>query len=168
MGETTARMAASRPDVNFLGIEVYMPGVGALAKHAHDTGLTNLRIIRHDAVDVIRTMLPPQSLEGIHIYFPDPWPKSRHHKRRLVAPAFVAQLAERLTAHGYLHCATDWAHYAEQMMDVLSHEPALVNAHPGFAPSSDNPLCHRPDTKFHTRGERLGHGIWDLVFLKKP
>lgn len=168
MGETTAQMAAACPQLNFLGVEVYMPGVGALARRAHDMQLSNLRIIRHDAVEVITQMISPESLDGVHIYFPDPWPKLRHHKRRLVASPFISLLAQRLKKGGYLHCATDWAQYAEQMHQVLSNEPLLVNAHQAFAPAPENPLCKRPNTKFQTRGERLGHNIWDLVFLRRP
>jgi tRNA (guanine-N7-)-methyltransferase len=112
-------------------------------------------------------MLLPDSLAGVHIFFPDPWPKARHHKRRLVAPAFIALLATRLAPGGYLHCATDWQHYAEQMLAVLSSEPLLRNLHDGWAPAPRNPLAERPTTKFHARGERLGHGVWDLVFARR-
>ena len=164
MGETTAALAAARPDVNFLGVEVFAAGIGALCRRIDEMALSNVRIIQHDAVEVVRDMIAPGSLAGIHIYFPDPWPKARHHKRRLLAPPFVAQLARRLAAGGYLHCATDWQHYAEQMLDVLSHEPLLRNRHDGYAPTARNPLVERPTTKFHARGERLGHGVWDLVF----
>jgi len=112
----------------------------------------------------VRDMLRPQSLAGVHIFFPDPWPKARHHKRRLVAPAFIESLSGRLRHGGIVHCATDWQHYAEQMMQVLTQQPKLRNLHPGFAPIPANPLCERPPTKFHARGERLGHDVWDLVF----
>jgi tRNA (guanine-N7-)-methyltransferase len=167
MGETTAAIAASRPDVNFLGIEVFLAGVGSLLKRIGEQHLTNIRIIHHDAVEVLRDMIPPDSLAGVHIYFPDPWQKKRHHKRRLIAQPFIGRLASRIAPGGYLHCATDWEDYAVQMLDVLSHEPLLANAHAGYAPDSANPLARRPTTKFHARGERLGHGVWDLVFLRR-
>ncbi len=164
MGETTAAIAQARPDLNFLCVEVFVAGIGALAKRIDETGLANIRIIQHDAVDVVRDMLAPDSLAGVHIFFPDPWPKARHHKRRLVAQPFIGRLASRIAPGGILHCATDWQHYAEQMLDVLMHEPRLRNLHPGYAPASRSPLAARPTTKFHARGEKLGHGVWDLVF----
>jgi tRNA (guanine-N7-)-methyltransferase len=167
MGETTAAIAASRPDVNFLGIEVFLAGVGALLKRIEERQLANVRIVHHDAVEVLGDMIPPDSLAGAHIYFPDPWQKKRHHKRRLVAQPFIGRLASRIAPGGYLHCATDWEDYAVQMMDVLSREPLLANAHDGYAPDSANPLSVRPTTKFHARGERLGHSVWDLVFLRR-
>jgi tRNA (guanine-N7-)-methyltransferase len=167
MGETTAAIAQARPDVNFLGVEVFAAGIGALCKRIDELALTNLRIIQHDAVEVVRDMLAPDSLAGVHIYFPDPWPKARHHKRRLIQQPFIALLASRIAAGGYLHCATDWQHYAEQMLVVLSAEPQIANLHDGFAPAPRNPLAERPTTKFHARGERLGHGVWDLVFVRR-
>lgn len=167
MGETTTAIAQSRPDVNFIGVEVFTAGVGALLKSIDEHQLTNVRIVHHDAVDVVRDMIASGSLAGAHIYFPDPWPKKRHHKRRLLQPPFASLLASRLAQHGYLHCATDWEDYAAQMLDVLGAEPQLVNWQTGYAPSSSNPLCARPITKFHARGERLGHGVWDLVFCRR-
>jgi tRNA (guanine-N7-)-methyltransferase len=167
MGETTAAIAQARPDVNFLCVEVFAAGIGALARRVDELRLANIRIVQHDAVEVVRDMLVPDSLAGVHVFFPDPWPKARHHKRRLIQPAFVALLASRLAPGGYLHCATDWQHYAEQMLDVLSHEPQLANLHAGYAPAPRNPLAERPTTKFHARGERLGHGVWDLVFVRR-
>lgn len=167
MGETTASIAAARPDVNFLGVEVFLAGVGALLKRIEEQQLANVRIVHHDAVEVVRDMLEPQSLTGVHIYFPDPWQKKRHHKRRLIAQPFVGLLASRIAPGGYLHCATDWEDYAQQMLAVLADEPQLVSAHAGFAPGSRNPIAERPTTKFHARGERLGHGTWDLVFLRR-
>ena len=166
MGETTAAIAQARPEVNFLAVEVFAAGVGALAMRIDDLKLTNVRIVRHDAVEVVRDMIAPDALAGVHVFFPDPWPKARHHKRRLIAPAFVGLLAGRIAPGGYLHCATDWQHYAEQMLDVLSGEPRLRNLHAGFAPSPSNPRVARPTTKFHARGQRLGHGAWDLVFAR--
>lgn len=167
MGETTTAIAQSRPDVNFIGVEVFTAGVGALLKSIVERQLTNVRIVHHDAVDVVRDMIAPGSLAGAHVYFPDPWPKKRHHKRRLLQPAFVSVLAGRLAPHGYLHCATDWEDYAAQMLDVLGAERQLVNLHSGYAPSASNPLCERSITKFHARGEKLGHGVWDLVFCRR-
>jgi tRNA (guanine-N7-)-methyltransferase len=166
MGETTAAIARARPDVNFLAVEVFAAGVGALAMRVDDLKLGNVRIVRHDAVEVLRDMIAPDVLAGVHVFFPDPWPKARHHKRRLIAPALVALLAARIAPGGYLHCATDWQHYAEQMLAVLSGEPKLRNLHAGFAPSPASPLATRPTTKFHARGQRLGHGVWDLVFIR--
>jgi len=167
MGETTARIAAQRPDIDFLGVEVFVAGIGALARRVHEAGLRNVRIIEHDAVEVVRDMIAPASLHGVHIFFPDPWPKARHHKRRLVAQPFIGELAERLRPGATLHCATDWENYAEQMLAVLSAEPRLRNQHAGYAPGPASPVCERPQTKFHARGERLGHGVWDLVFERR-
>jgi tRNA (guanine-N7-)-methyltransferase len=163
MGETTAAIALARPDDDFLGVEVFNAGVGALLQRIEDQGLRNIRIIQHDAVEVLRDMIAPASLAGAHIYFPDPWPKTRHHKRRLIQPPFVQLLASRLQPGAYLHCATDWQHYAQQMLEVLSAEPLLQNAHEGFAPRPD----YRPQTKFETRGLRLGHGVWDVIFRRR-
>ncbi len=167
MGETTVAIARSRPDVNFLAVEVFAAGVGALLKGVDEAQLTNVRVVHHDAVEVVRDMISPGTLAGIHVFFPDPWPKKRHHKRRLLQPPFVSLLASRLAAHAYLHCATDWEDYARQILDVLGAEPQLVNLHAGYAPSPSNPLCDRPVTKFHARGERLGHGVWDAVFRRR-
>ncbi|HEU0200148.1 MAG TPA: tRNA (guanosine(46)-N7)-methyltransferase TrmB [Burkholderiaceae bacterium] len=164
MGETTAVIAAARPDVDLLGVEVFAAGIGALCKNVAARGLVNVRIVQHDAVEVVRHMLAPGALAGVHVFFPDPWPKARHHKRRLIAAPFVRELASRLASGGYIHCATDWQHYAEQMLDVLTHEPQLRNLHAAFAPAPRNPLAERPTTKFHARGAKLGHGVWDLVF----
>jgi len=166
MGETTAAIARDRPDVDFLAIEVFVAGIGALARRIDEMSLGNLRIVEHDALEVVRDMLAPGSLAGVHVFFPDPWPKARHHKRRLIAQPFVGMLAERIGAGGYVHCATDWQHYAEQMLDVLSGEPRLRNLHAGFAPEPRNPLAERPTTRFHARGEKLGHAVWDLVFQR--
>jgi len=163
MGETTQALAASRPGDNFLGVEVFDAGVGGLLKRIDASGLENVRIIQHDALEVVRDMIAPDALHGVHVFFPDPWPKKRHHKRRLIQPAFVELLASRIAPGGYLHCATDWQDYAEQMLDVLSGEPRLVNRHEGYAPRPDD----RPQTKFETRGLRLGHGVWDLMFLRR-
>ena len=171
MGETTAKIADANRDNDYLGVEVHVPGVGALCKQIAERGLSNLRICQHDAVEVVRDMLPEGSLDGVHVFFPDPWHKARHNKRRLIQGPFVALLASRLKPGGYLHCATDWEDYAYQMLDVLSAEPTLVNSvegpsvepTAGFAPRPD----YRPLTKFENRGLRLGHGVWDLVFNKR-
>jgi tRNA (guanine-N7-)-methyltransferase len=174
MGETTAAIATARPDDNFLGVEVYPAGVGSLLRRIDEVGLGNVRVVQHDAVEVVREMIPPGSLAGVHVFFPDPWPKARHHKRRLIQPPFVALLASRLAPGGYLHCATDWEHYALQMLAGLSAEPALRNTAGevrvgetaagslGFAPRPG----YRPLTKFEQRGLRLGHGVWDVVFAR--
>jgi tRNA (guanine-N7-)-methyltransferase len=163
MGEATAHIAGVLPEKNFLCCEVHTPGVGALLKRIGDHGLGNIRIVQHDAVEVLEHMLTPGSLAGVHIFFPDPWHKARHNKRRLVQPPFVAKLLTRLRAGGYIHCATDWQPYAEQMLEVLSAEPALVNTAAGYA---EKP-AYRPLTKFENRGVRLGHGVWDVVFAKR-
>lgn len=163
MGQATAQIAAAMPETDFIGIEVHEAGVGALLREIGERALSNLRIVRHDAVEVLREMIAPASLAGVHIFFPDPWPKKRHHKRRLVQPAFVDLLASRIAPGGRLHCATDWQDYAEQMLAVLSACPALVNTAPGFAPRP----AIRPLTKFEARGLKLGHGVWDLVFTRR-
>ncbi len=163
MGHTTAAIAAARPETDFLGIEVYTPGVGSLLRHLEDDALTNVRIIQLDAVDVLKQRIAQASLAGVHIYFPDPWPKLRHHKRRLIQQAFIAHLATRIAPGGYLHCATDWEPYAQQMLHVLSAEPLLVNQADGFAPRPE----WRPLTKFEQRGMRLGHGVFDLMFGRR-
>jgi tRNA (guanine-N7-)-methyltransferase len=163
MGETTATIAAGMPDTNFLGVEVHTPGVGGLLKLIGERKLNNLRLIQHDAVEVLRDMIAPASLAGVHVFFPDPWHKARHNKRRLIQQALVDLLASRLIPGGYLHCATDWQDYAEQMLVVLGGEPSLENTADGYAPRPD----YRPVTKFENRGIRLGHGVWDLVFRKK-
>jgi tRNA (guanine-N7-)-methyltransferase len=160
MGETTAEIARARPDDNFLGVEVHGPGVGGLLKRVEELGLSNVRVIRHDAVEVLAAMIPHASLAGIHVFFPDPWPKKRHHKRRLLKAAFVHELALRLAPGGYLHAATDWEDYADEMLAVLSAEPLLANAAAGFAARP----AYRPLTKFETRGLRLGHRVRDVIF----
>ncbi|MBP6250799.1 MAG: tRNA (guanosine(46)-N7)-methyltransferase TrmB [Leptothrix sp. (in: Bacteria)] len=165
MGDATARIAAAQPQTDFIGVEVHTPGVGALLKRIGEIGLGNLRIVQHDAVEVLRDMLAPASLAGVHIYFPDPWHKKKHHKRRLIQPELVALLATRLAPGGYLHCATDWQDYAGQMLAVLAAEPMLVNTRAeGYAPRPD----WRPLTKFENRGLKLGHGVWDLLFVRPP
>jgi tRNA (guanine-N7-)-methyltransferase len=198
MGETTAKIAAQRHQDDFLAIEVHTPGVGALLKLIGENQLTNLRLIQHDAVEVLEKMIPPHALDGIHIYFADPWHKKRHHKRRLIQPNFVSLLVSKLKSGAYLHLATDWHNYAEQMLLVLNAETALQNTstqvvkietftegdvakseekvnefrptleqlnseHAGYVERPE----YRPITKFETRGIKLGHGVWDLVYRKK-
>ena len=163
MGEATAHIAALMPEQNFLCCEVHEPGVGALLKRIGERGLANIRIVAHDAVEVMDYMLAEGSLAGIHIFFPDPWHKLRHNKRRLIQPPLVARLASRLKPGGYLHCATDWEPYAQQMRQVLGAEPQLRNTAQDWAPRPD----YRPLTKFENRGLKLGHGVWDLVFVKR-
>ena len=163
MGETTAEIAAAHPERDFVGIEVHAPGVGSLLREVDRRGLANVRVIRHDAVEVVDAMLPMGSLAGIHVFFPDPWPKKRHHKRRLLKPEFVHALALRLVPGGYLHVATDWSDYAEEMLATLGAERLLANTVQGFAPRPES----RPQTKFERRGTRLGHPVFDLVFTRK-
>ena len=166
MGGATAHIAAVRPEDNFLCCEVHEPGVGALLKLAGEQGLENIRILRHDAVEVLAHMLGEASLDGVHIFFPDPWHKSRHHKRRLIQAPFVNRLARHLKPGGYLHLATDWEPYAQQMLAVLKEEPLLQNTaeadNEGFVRKPE----YRPLTKFENRGLKLGHGVWDLVFRR--
>jgi len=163
MGETTATIAAAHPEIDYLAIDVHRPGVGALCKLIAEGGLTNLRIVQHDAMEVLRDMIPDTTLAGVHVFFPDPWRKVRHYKRRLIQPDFAALVAAKLAPGGYLHCATDWENYAEWMLAVLSAS-ALENTAVGYAPRPE----HRPLTKFERRGLRLGHGVWDLVFRRVP
>jgi tRNA (guanine-N7-)-methyltransferase len=160
MGETTAQIAAAHPQNDYIGVEVHTPGVGGLLRLIDAQQLTNIRIIQHDAVEVVTHMIAPGSLSGIHIFFPDPWPKKRHHKRRLLQPAFVHLLASRLQTGAYLHVATDWENYASQILQGLAAEPLLVNSADGFTPRP----AYRPRTKFESRGLKLGHGVWDIVF----
>jgi tRNA (guanine-N7-)-methyltransferase len=162
MGETTADIASRHPGTDYLGIEVHTPGVGGLLKRIAALGLANVRVIQHDAVDVLESMIPPASLDGVHVFFPDPWPKKRHHKRRLIQPPFVALMASRMKHGAYVHVATDWEDYAQQIMEILSAEPQLANTADGYAPRPE----HRPLTKFETRGLKLGHGVWDVVFRR--
>ena len=166
MGETTAHIAQIRPNDDFLAVEVHEPGVGALLKKIGEQRITNLRLIRHDAVEVIDHMIPNNYLDGVHVYFPDPWHKKRHHKRRLIQPQFVKKISSKIKSGGYIHLATDWQEYAEQMMAVLSDEASLQNTGSldgGYACRPD----YRPITKFENRGLRLGHGVWDLIFKKR-
>jgi tRNA (guanine-N7-)-methyltransferase len=163
MGETTAAIARARPDADFIAVDVHRPGIGSLLRRIDEQHLANVRVIAHDAVEVVATMIPPASLAGIHVFFPDPWPKKRHHKRRLLKPGFVAELARRLAPHGRLHVATDWEDYAHEILATCASEPLLVNAARGFAPRPDE----RPLTKFEARGLKLGHRAWDLIFVRR-
>ncbi|GAB7126382.1 tRNA (guanosine(46)-N7)-methyltransferase TrmB [Silvimonas sp. JCM 19000] len=160
MGQATAEIAAGAPETDFIGCEVHTPGVGSLLKLIGEMNLSNIRIVQYDVVDVLEQMLQPGSLDGAHVFFPDPWHKKRHNKRRLIQPAFVKLLVSRIKPGGYLHLATDWEDYAIQMLEVLSAEPALQNTASEYAERPD----YRPLTKFEQRGIRLGHGVWDLVF----
>jgi tRNA (guanine-N7-)-methyltransferase len=162
MGETTLEIAKTDPATDFIAIEVHAPGIGSLLRGIEAAGLTNLRVIRHDALDVLEHMIADGSLAGIHLFFPDPWPKKRHHKRRLVQPAFAALAARKLAPGGLLHVATDWPDYAEHILAVLSAEPLLENTTAGYAPRP----ATRPRTKFEQRGERLGHAVRDLLFRR--
>ena len=162
MGETTAAIATAKPDVDFLAVEMHLPGVGALLRRIEAQQLTNIRVVRADAVDVV-ARIRPASLAGVHVYFPDPWPKKRHHKRRLLQAPFVRELAARLADGGYLHVATDWQPYAEAILAVLTAEPALRNVAGDFAPRP----AWRPLTKFEQRGLARGHAVFDLLFAKR-
>jgi tRNA (guanine-N7-)-methyltransferase len=166
MGGPTAQIARTLPDHDFIGCEVHEPGVGALLKLIGEQDIPNIRIFQHDAVEVLDAMIAPGSLAGVHIYFPDPWHKKRHNKRRLVQSPFVAKLVKHLAPGGYLHLATDWEPYAQQMLEVLSADPDLVNTSTRADGYSDKP-AYRPLTKFENRGLKLGHGVWDLVFKRK-
>jgi tRNA (guanine-N7-)-methyltransferase len=163
MGEATAHIARVRPGDNFLCCEVHEPGVGALLKRIGEQDISNIRILQHDAVEVIDNMLAEGSIDGVHIFFPDPWHKKKHNKRRLIQQPLVDKLARRLRPGGYIHCATDWEPYAVQMLEVLAAEPLLANTAEGYAAKPD----YRPLTKFENRGIRLGHGVWDLVFERR-
>lgn len=162
MGETTVSIARSHPQNDYLAIEVYTPGIGSLLKQIEEFKLTNLRIVQHDAVEVVNNMFPQEYLDGIHIFFPDPWPKLRHHKRRLIQPEFISLLCKYLKPGGYIHVATDWNNYADQILEVMSNELSLTNTARDFVQRPE----YRPLTKFEQRGLRLGHKVWDLVFKK--
>ncbi|MBP7981189.1 MAG: tRNA (guanosine(46)-N7)-methyltransferase TrmB [Tolumonas sp.] len=164
MGKSLVEMAAAAPETNFIGIEVHRPGVGACLSSAQDAGITNLRLFCHDAVEVLGQMIPDQSIDTLQLFFPDPWHKARHHKRRIVQPAFVQMLRPKLKIGGVFHMATDWENYAEHMLEVMNAAEGFVNTVEGdYAPRPDS----RPLTKFEQRGHRLGHGVWDLLFARK-
>jgi len=163
MGDSTATIALAHPEIDYLALEVHTPGVGNLLKLIETEQLNNIRIMQHDAVEVLRDMIADNTLDGVHIFFPDPWHKARHNKRRLIQAPFIAQLVQKIKPGGYIHVATDWQDYAEQVLRVLSGEPLLENTAADYAPRPD----YRPLTKFEQRGLRLGHGVWDLVFRRK-
>lgn len=163
MGDSTATIALAHPENDYLALEVHTPGVGNLLKLIDSQQIANIRIIQHDAVEVMRDMIAADTLDGVHIFFPDPWHKARHNKRRLIQGPFIAQLVQKLQPGGYIHVATDWQDYAEQVLAVLAAEPLLENTAEGYAPRPD----YRPLTKFEQRGIRLGHGVWDMVFRRK-
>ena len=165
MGVTTAEIAAALPDTNFIAVEVHPPGIGNLCNLLDERKLCNVRVINHDAVEVLTHMVAPDALAGVHIYFPDPWHKARHNKRRLVRPGLAALVASRLARGGYLHLATDWVPYAEQMLEVLAAEPLLVNLSKNADGFADRPQW-RPETKFERRGLKLGHEVRDLLFQR--
>jgi len=164
-GSSLAEMAASQPETNFIGVEVHRPGVGHLLKLIEEKELTNLRVACTDAVELLKHRIPDSSLDRLQLYFPDPWHKKRHHKRRIIQPAFVNLLTQKIKSGGYLHMATDWQHYAEQMLDDLSQNSDFINCadSSGYIPRPD----YRPLTKFEQRGQRLGHGVWDLLFERR-
>ena len=163
MGEATAAIAQAQPGHNFVGVEVHAPGVGSLLNRIDELGLRNVRVVPYDATEVVRDMIEERSLAAVHVFFPDPWPKKRHHKRRLLQSGFVHQLARRLAPGGYLHVATDWEDYARQILQVLEGEALLVNTAVDFAPRP----AYRALTKFEQRGLKLGHGVWDLLFRRR-
>jgi len=163
MGETTAAIAMANPNQDYLGIEVHSPGVGNLLKLIDADKLTNLRVIQHDAVEVLAHMIPDASLDGVHIFFPDPWPKKRQRKRRLIQAPFISALSSKMKAGAYIHVATDWQEYAEWALEVLRGEPLLENTVADYAERPE----YRPLTKFEKRGLKLGHGVWDLIFRRK-
>lgn len=165
MGEATAQIAQTLSSTHFIACEVHPPGVGALLKRIAENQLSNIRIFQHDAVEVIDHMIGDQSLDGVHIFFPDPWHKKRHNKRRLIQSPFVAKICKKLKPGGYIHVATDWQPYAEQVLEVLQAEPLLINSSQHADGFADKPV-YRPLTKFENRGIRLGHGVWDLVFTR--
>ncbi|MDO4641529.1 MAG: tRNA (guanosine(46)-N7)-methyltransferase TrmB [Neisseria sp.] len=162
MGVATVEIAKRLPEKDFLAIDVHGPGVGNILKLIEEEKISNIRVMRHDAVEVVENMLADNALDGIHIFFPDPWHKKRHNKRRLVQTPFIAKLLPKLKQGGYIHLATDWEEYAVQMLDVLNGFTELQNTAPDYAPTPD----YRPETKFEARGKRLGHGVWDLVFQR--
>ena len=162
MGETTAAIAQEHPENDYLGVEVHTPGVGSLLKRIAELGLANVRVVQHDAVEVLQHMIPADSFDGVHLFFPDPWPKKRHHKRRLLQGPFLALLASRMKPGAYVHAATDWEDYAQHMLEAFRAEPCFENTTPDFADADA-----RPRTKFESRGLKLGHRIWNLVFRKR-
>jgi tRNA (guanine-N7-)-methyltransferase len=168
LGDTLLSMAKQNPDKNYLGIEVHEPGVAAVMQGIIEHDLKNIRVMQYDAVKIIRDLMPDNVLSRVHLYFPDPWPKKKHHKRRIVQSDFVDILCDKLVDDGVLHFATDWQHYAEHMMEVLSHNPRLKNCIGENAFADNEKLQLRVNTKFEKRGVKLGHGVWDLLLTKRP
>lgn len=165
MGNSLYTMAQNNPQLNYIGIEVHKAGIGSLVADLHDQQLTNVRIAAHDAVEIFQTQIEDGALSGVQIFFPDPWHKKRHHKRRLIQTEFIQLIAKKIKQGGFIHCATDWEEYAEHILAVLSSEATLQNQQltGDYSPRPST----RPITKFEQRGERLGHGVWDLIFIKK-
>lgn len=166
MGESTAKIAQTLPDCDFVAVEVHTPGVGSLLKLIEECSIQNIRIIQHDVVEVLQQMIADNSLDGVHIFFPDPWHKKRHHKRRLIQAEFLKLLCNKMKVGAYIHVATDWQEYAEWVLEVLKAEPQLQNTATDFTQGYAEKPSYRPLTKFENRGIKLGHGVWDLVFLK--
>lgn len=164
MGKSLIEMAVARPDINYIGVEVHMPGVGRILRDAQEQNVKNLRVFRDDAIEVLDKCIADGSLQGVQLFFPDPWHKKKHNKRRIVQPHFAQQIRRKLKQGGLFHMATDWQPYAEHMLEVM----AVAEGYENTAP--DNAYCPRPDfrplTKFENRGEKLGHGVWDLIFKK--
>lgn len=165
-GDSLWQMAKANPDKDYLAIEVHTPGIASLLVHMLENDVNNIRIIEGDAVTLLKEYLPNQSFSRVQIFFPDPWPKKRHHKRRLIQPEFVQLLRSKLTEKGVLHCATDWQNYAEHMMAVLSEAPGFKNLVGDYAFADNVQRQLRPKTKFEKRGLALGHGVWDLLFVR--
>lgn len=165
MGSSLLAMAVNNPHLDYIGIEVHQAGVGSLVADVHEQQVPNIKVVSHDAVEVLQLQVADNSLAGVQIFFPDPWHKKRHHKRRLIQAEFIRLLASKIKPGGFIHCATDWHDYAEHILAVLTNEPSIVNqsAAGNYVPRP----ASRPLTKFEQRGERLGHGVWDLVFIKK-
>lgn len=163
MGDATYKIAMENPDKEYLGIEVYKPGIGKLLDHLEQNNISNMKVIEHDAVEVLKCMISDNSVEGFHIFFPDPWPKKKHHKRRIIKPEFVSLLKDKLNIGGYIYAVTDWENYAEQMLTVFDNEKGLVNKYSGFA----EPQQWRPFTKFERKGKEKSHKIFELLYMKK-
>jgi len=165
-GESLAAMAEAAPELNFIGVEVHRPGVGHLLHLIEQKGLSNVRVANEDAVELLKKRIPPASLSRLLLFFADPWHKSRHHKRRIVQTGFADLVASRLVPGGLWHLATDWENYAEHMRAVLETHPAFVNAISPDACTPERPAW-RPETKFERRGQRLGHGVWDMLYTRR-
>jgi tRNA (guanine-N7-)-methyltransferase len=163
MGDATYKIAMENPDKEYLGIEVYKPGIGKLLDHLEQKKISNMKVIEYDAVEVLKCMISDKSVEGFHIFFPDPWPKKKHHKRRIIKPEFVSLLKDKLNKGGYIYVVTDWENYAEQMLTVFDSDKGLMNKYSGFA----EPQQWRPFTKFERKGKEKSHKIFELLYIKK-